>query len=634
MSRWLAGVFDPSGRVEASRLADALSPHTTRTLDSASLAVAYSGPESRATAPLCLLDGHLDNAEEIAIELESSPPSSSSSEELLAAAYRRWGRGLPSRMRGDFVLLVWDHERDEGFLARDQLGVRPVFLHDSGGVMRFASEIRHLLRLLPRLPQPDPASLAHWIAASSRPGTQTLYAGVRRLRPGGMLLLSRRGAREERYWSPRFEEPLDLAPEQLAARVRDGLERAVSRRRGANGSTGVLMSGGLDSSAIAALCAEDPESRTFACAATFPDHPATDESELIAELRQALALPGLTAEVRPGGLLVGMLEHLATWRMPQLGWGDFWMVPLMQAAAAEGVEGMLDGDGGDELFGPRSYLLADCVRAGHPMRALALAGELPGAGSGVPRRTVARVVGSLALGGSIPYRLHSAVGARLASREAPGWMRRRTVRDLAESDDPFAWKRLDGPRWWAHAAHGLASGIEEAGVFEHQRRRAALTNLEVRHPMLDLDLVELGLRQPPRATLDRRFNRPVLRNSMTGLLPDAVRLRPKKAWFESLIVDCLSGSDGAIVRRLLTEPGAELGAYVELGDMRRALFDTDPSRRSDPFRWMWQVWRLLTAECWLRAQALPVDQLLPPDSTPSATQIEIRPVSEPYVFPP
>lgn len=625
MSRWLAGVFDPGGRTDTSRLAGALAPHAATIVDHAPLQLAYSGATAPPTDPLCLLDGHLDNAVEILRELDRADGCSTTSpEELLAASYRRWGRDLLPRLRGDFVLLVWERERGEGLIARDQLGVRPFFLYDAGGCLRFASEIRHLLGLLPQRPAPDPAGVAHWVAVSNRPGPQTLYAGVRRLEPGGVLLLDRHGTREERYWAPSFEEPLELPEAQLTARVGEALRLAVRRRIGADGRTGVLMSGGLDSSSVAALGAELAEGRMCACSATFPEQPAADESGLIGELRHALALPGIGAEVRPGGLLASVLESLAAWQMPPLGWGDFWTLPLMRAAAAKGVGTILDGDGGDELFGPRSYLLADRLRAGHPRQALALAYELPGAVQRPPRREIARMFGSKALAGALPYRLHNALRAPFAAREAPAWLRPPAVRDLVASDDPLAWKRLRGPRWWAHVAYGLTSGMEEAGVFEHQRRRAALAGVHARHPLLDLDLVTLGLCQPPRATFDRRFNRPVLRASMAGLLPDAVRLRPGKARFESLIVDCLTGPDGVAVRSLLTDPSSELRAYVDLGAIQRALFDTDLELRASPFRWMWQVWRLITAECWLRAQAHPVDKPLPLELPTSPARVLIR----------
>ncbi|MGH2852758.1 MAG: asparagine synthetase B family protein [Solirubrobacteraceae bacterium] len=654
MSRWLAGVFDPGGRTDAYRLAGALAPGDASVLDCAPLQLAYSGPEPLPTEPLCLLDGHLDNAAEILRELDGartrparvSPgvgalPESArtdmapkSPEELLAAAYRRWGHELLPRLRGDFVLLIWDRERGEGLLARDQLGVRPCFLHDAGGRLYFASEIRHLLALLPRRPAPDPAGVAHWVAVSSRPGPQTLYAGIRRLAPGTALLLGRRGVREQRYWAPRFEEPLDLPEPQLAGRIREALELAVARRIDVEGLTGVLMSGGLDSSSVAALCAQQGDGRVYACSGTFPAHPAADESELIETLSGTLALPGIRAEVRPGGLLASALESLAAWQMPLLGWGDFWTLALMRAAAAAGVRVMLDGDGGDELFGPRVYLLADRLRAGHPGQALALAYQLPGAISRPPLRQVAEVLRSLALAGALPYGPHNALRTPFARREVPGWLRPRAASDLLESDDPLAWKRLEGPRWWAHAAHGVTQGIEEAGVFEHQRRRAALAGVEARHPLLDLDLVQLGLRQPPRATLDPRFNRPVLRASMAGLLPDTVRLRAGKARFESLVVDCLSGPDWTAVRDLLSDRRSELGAYVKWEALREDLLDTDVRLRNDPFRWMWQVWRLSTAECWLRAQEHPVDDVLPPGAAASPPHIAIRSASPSYVFPP
>ena len=243
----------------------------------------------------------------------------------------------------------------------------------------------------------------------------------------------------------------------------------------------------------------------------------------------------------------------------------------MRTAAREGVQIMLDGDGGDELFGPRTYLLADRLRAGHPRQAFELAHKLPGAGPHVRPRDVAAMFASLALVGSLPYRPHGLALSLIARREAPGWLLGRAVDELVDSDDPLAWKRLDGPRWWAQAAYGIAYGIEQAGVFEHQRRRAGLAGLEARHPLLDLDLVELSLRQSPLLTFDRRYSRPLLRESMAGLLPDSVRLRPGKAQFESLIVDCLTGPDGVAVRAILTSPRAELRAFLDQAQMRRTL---------------------------------------------------------------
>jgi asparagine synthase (glutamine-hydrolysing) len=626
MTRRLAGIFDPTARADRSRLAGVLAPDEASSLDRGSLHLVFSGPAPPSREPLCLLDGFLDNASELAgtlgIAADAAP------EEILACGYRRWGQGLLPRLRGDFALLLWDGDHGEGMIARDQLGVRSIYLHEDSGRIFFACEIHSLLALLPTRPQPDPVSVAHWVAASNRPGPHTLYTGVRRLNPGSALLLDRHGARERRYWAPRFAEPLEMSPPELAQHMRTALDRAVARRIDTGGRTGVLMSGGLDSASVAAIAAEQAPGQVRAYAGVFPEHPAVDESSLICELRDTLGLPGMNAEVRPGGLLASALESLAAWELPLLGWGDFWTLPLLRAAAARGVRMTIGGDGGDELFGPRAYLLADRLRAGHPRDALRLARELPGAGDRAPLGQLAAVLKNWALVGAIPYGLHSVLRRPSASTGTPVWLGKTATRDLLASDEPLAWKRLEGPRWWAHVAHGLTRGVEETGVFEHQRRRAALAGLEARHPLFDLDVLELCLRQPPTATFNRHRSRPVLRESMAGRLPDSVRLRSAKAWFDSLIVDCLRGPDERSVRRLLCDPKAELRAYVDCDGVRRALLE--PSRmvdRTDSFQWMHHVWRLVTAECWLRAQANPDGNWLPKGLRPSGMRVAIMDVS-------
>jgi asparagine synthase (glutamine-hydrolysing) len=619
----LTGAFDPEDRLDCSRLPDTQSACAKANVKRGPLRISNGGPVFARTGRLCVFDGHLDNADALAGELRCA---SLPVQELLAEGYRRWGAGLLPRLRGEFALLLWDEQRGDGLLARDQLGVHSVFLCDAPGGLYFASEIHELLAMLPKRPAPDPVGVAHWIAVSGRPGPGTLYSGIRRLGPGSALLIDRRGARERRYWTARFSEPLELAGEELSGSVRGALEQAVGRRLNPHSPTGVLMSGGLDSASVAALAAERAPGHVRAYSGTFPDHPAVDETGLVDELRERLGLGGVTAQVRSGGLLASALESQAASQLPLVAWGDFWTLPLLRVAASDGVRWIVGGDGGDELFGARAYLLADGVRAGHVVQAVKLARELPGAGDHPPRREVLAVLRELALGGALPYRVHDGARRLLAGDKAPGWLLGAAARDLRGSLDPLAWKRLDGPRWWAHLAHGLTCGVEQTGVFEHQRLRATLAGVQARQPLFDLDLVELCLRIPPQASFDRHLNRPTLRAAMAGSLPDAVRLRPAKAWFDSLIVDCLNGPDRAAVVALLDDRNAELGAYVDLAHVRRALLETDPlSPGNDRFRWMHQLWRLVTAECWLRQQADPGGAVLSPSTAASRACVTLTP---------
>jgi asparagine synthase (glutamine-hydrolysing) len=601
VTRHLTGIFDPGARARLPRPPEAPGAQPVTALDLAPLQLAFTGSAPASTEPLCLLAGFLDNAQALAGSLGLSPALGA--EQLLAAGYRRWGRELLPRLRGDFVLLIWDRERAEGLLARDQLGVRSLFLQEHSGSLSFATEIRDLLPLLPRRPAPDPVGVAHWITMTARPGSETLYTGIRRLDPGCVLLLDRTGVRRERYWALRFSEPLDVPRAELPGHIGEALAVAVARRLDPAGTTGVLMSGGLDSSAVAAVAAAHaPDGQLAAYAAEFPDHPEVDESQAIGLLRGELRLGGATAKVRAGGLLASALTWIEAWQLPPTTWGEFWARPLMGAAAADGVRVMLSGEGGDELFGCRAYLLADRLRAGRLRDALALTRQLPGAGDRPPRKVVARAVAEFGLRGAIPHGLHDALRWGFARRRLPGWVRAPIVRELAKADERLAWKRLDGPRWWAHDAHIFTRGVEQFGVFENHRRQAALAGLESRHPLFDLDLLELGLRQPPRATFDPHLTRPLLRASMAGLLPDAVRLQPAKALFNSLLIDTLAGSDRVAIDRLLSGPGTELAAYIDVEQMRHTLLAGGPQAAPDPFRWMYQVWRLVTAECWLRMQ--------------------------------
>jgi asparagine synthase (glutamine-hydrolysing) len=638
MSRWLAGMLDPRGTIDAGALARLAADAGARLLDLGPLRIAYDGPEPPPAEPWCLLDGWLDNAEELAIDL--GQPASASPEQLIAAGWRRWGSELPSRLRGDFVLVVWDRERASGLLARDQLGARSLYLHGGADGLRFAGEVRDLLALLPRRPGPDRVSLAHWLSLSERPGSATLFEGIRRLDPATALSFGEGAIRQERYWQPRFADPPPGGQADFALQVRDAFERAVRRRLDPDAPTGVLMSGGLDSASVAAVAAQQAPGAVRAYSGIFPEHPAVDEAQLVRELRQTLGLPGVTAEVRPGGLLASAIQATCAWQMPLVGWGEFWVLPLLRAAAQEGVRVVLGGDGGDELFGARSYLLADRLRGGHPLQAVRLAFELPGAGYGPPRRELAEMIAGVGALGALPYRLHRLLRAPFAARQAPAWLTSEARSDLRASSDPLAWKRLDGPRWWANIAHGLTRGIEETGVFEQQRRTAAAAGLQARHPLLDFDLVELGMRLPPLASFDRYLNRPVLRAATAGVLPDAVRLRPQKVLFDALLVDCLAGPDGEAVRGLLTDPKAELRDYVDPGALRAELLDSDRRRREQPFRWMWQVWRLCTAEIWLRAQAGSAVQgsVAGVCAAPARVSLQRAPVpateSASYVFPP
>ncbi len=562
-------------------------------------------PPAAAGSVLCLLDGVVDDVPALAAEVGERPGTGA--EAVLAAGWARLGPGMLDRLRGEWALFVWDRERRLALAACDRLGSRTIHHTHSGSGVIMGSEAREVVDALPVRPGPDDAAMAHWLSGGGPPGARTVYAGVLRL-PGGHAVTSAgTGASATRWWRPRFEEPAVRSLEDAGAAVRERLRTAVGRAAGGGGESGVLLSGGIDSGAVAAVLAEGgarPGARAYS--AVFPDHPQVDESALIDEMVPALGLRSARVEGRTGPLLDAALEYLAAWELPALSPNlSFWL-PLLRGAAAEGTTVMLDGEGGDELFGVARWLLADRVRDRRPLAAWALARRFPGAGERPSRRILARVMRDYGVLGALPHGLHE-VNLRGPWIEArtPPYLLPRTTDVHRVAADEWRWVRGDGPRWWLGLIESLTGADGPAPAREHVRLRSRMTGIEPRHPLLDADLVDLVLSLDPELAFDPHLSRPVLRAAVAGMLPDRVRLRPSKSTFDAVFQQSLIGPEAARIRRLLTAPDAEIRRYTDPAGVARLL---DPAAAADlggRRRWALLLWRLVTAELFLRHQADP-----------------------------
>ena len=163
---------------------------------------------------------------------------------------------------------------------------------------------------------------------------------------------------------------------------------------------------------------------------------------------------------------------------------------------------------------------------------------------------------------SRPASTSARAGAGPPARYTPAWLRPGPARLYAESQDPWRWKRLDGPRWWAALADTLTRGRETADLADYVRRRGAMGAVQARSPLLHLGLVELALRMPPETNFDPVTSRPLVREALAGALPADVLARRDKRDFSGLHHRLLSsGPNLERIRRLLDERGAAVGAY-------------------------------------------------------------------------
>jgi asparagine synthase (glutamine-hydrolysing) len=599
MLKPLAGVLDlgdGSAKERARRELSAIRGKECAQVDAGPLLAAAGGGIGGRGDVLCAIDGTVHNHKELAEDLSLShetPP-----EAVLAAGFRHWDLDLAPRVRGEFSALLWDRERHRGILLCDRLATRRLFLRSDGQRLWFGSEIRDVLALLATRPAPDTVAISHWLTRTSPPEGRTFYEGITGVPWGHLVLLEGSGWSLRRFWLPRYEPPVVRGRTELVAEVDTLLKAAVGRRVPDSEPVGILMSGGLDSTSVAALASKSSPRGAVGFAATFPDYPSIDESGWMDAMEHA----GIETVRRPTagpGIVSTGLDFLLHWEVPLHIWGDAWFQPLLSEAAQRGIKVMLDGDGGDEVFGSRLYLVADLLAKGRIFSAARLARGLPEFGGRAPKRVFAELLWRYGLLG-IPSPSLETAWARLTRRSpAPWWasdMCKHQARPTGSS-----WKDADGPRWWRHAAYAMTEAPHSFGLLDHIRRRAEQVGLESSHPLYDADLCDFMLGVPPEESSRGQLSRPLFREAMEGVSPDQVRLRPGKSRFDAVVVDALLGPELPVIREVLGGSG-DIAPYVQPGSVDKLLAYEPSGTGEPPAIWASHIIRLTALSVWFRFQ--------------------------------
>lgn len=539
----------------------------------------------------CVVTGSVTNADEL--RARADLPAGVATAEVVRALVAQDGSAALGLMRGAFVVALWDAEAERGLLATDHLGAGGLFYCGRGGRLVFGSEVHAVLELLDGEAAPDEDAIIRWLAHDAADSGRTFYAGIERLQGGRLIEFDQGSYAVRTYWAPRYVGVASGSLEEHVQAVRHAAMRAVERRLPEAGAAGILLSGGLDSASIAAFAAGKGELQAYS--AVFPEHPEMDESRLIAEVSKALGLGQATLAVRGGSLLPAALEYVAHWRIPTASPNLWFMGPLAAAASAD-VAVLLDGEGGDELFGPSPYVFADLLLHGRLRAAVRLAERLPGTRERRRGRVLRWLTREWAIKGAAPYALHAAARRLRPGHYAPTWLAESAAARQGRHDARWEWKQLDGPRWWASLAFDLTEARQRSGAHDFLRHKSTAAGVDGRHPYFDdVELVEQMLRLPPETAFDERFDRPLLRHATEGLLPDAVRLRPDKSYFNALFEQALTTTDRPAVLELLEE-SAHVGRYVRLDLLRSYVLGSSVR----PPAWAWIVWRAVLVECWLR----------------------------------
>ena len=522
--------------------------------------------------------------------------STGSDTETIVHLYEEDGDALVHRLRGMFAFAIWDDRRSRLLLARDRLGIKPLYYRDTGDGVVFASELKSLLRLSHGPRVIDPRAVADFLALGYVPEPGSIYHGVRKLEPGHVLTWSRdEGLQIRRYWTPFRPEQTTIDEREAVLEVRRLLGEAVRYRLIADVPLGAFLSGGLDSSAVVAEMARqmDRPVQTFSIGFHEPEF---NEAPHAAAVARALRTDHTELIVTPD---VETLfdEIIASFDEP---FADSSAIPtlLVSRLARSHVTVALSGDGGDEVFGGYTRY-ADYERRG--------AARLPA----LVRAALARAVRAAPYGMRGRNRLlelsrgsrgrYASMVAHPLRLEEGGVMRP----GLA-SDDMAMENVLQ--RWFeavpARDPVTTASFVDLISYLPNDiltkvDRMSMAASLEARVPLLDHHLVEFATSLPGRFRRRDGTGKWVFREAVRPFVPSEVLTKRKQGfgvplplWFRGVLRPRIEA---------LSARGAAIGEYAEPAAVRRLVREHLAGRRDHSA----MLWKLLVLQRWL-ASSRPV----------------------------
>lgn len=312
-----------------------------------------------------VLNGEIFNFVELRAELQGRGHRfrTRSDTEVIVHAYEEFGDRFVEHLRGQFALAVWDATRERLFLARDRVGIRPLFYAHIAGRLLFASEVKAILAVEPQAAVLDEQGLAQVFTFWGTVGERTVFKGIHSL-PAGQLLIVERGAeRRQAYWDWTFPEGpgrTDLAPDEAAEALDGLLSEVVREQLHADVPVGAYLSGGLDSSGIAAYAREAVGTlQTFSL--TFDD-PEFDESAYQRRMADCLGvkhspLRCMTGDI--GQVFPDLIRHTET---PILRTAPAPLMLLAREVHRQGFKVVLTGEGADEVFAGYDLFKEGAVR--------------------------------------------------------------------------------------------------------------------------------------------------------------------------------------------------------------------------------------------------------------------------------
>jgi asparagine synthase (glutamine-hydrolysing) len=518
--------------------------------------------------------------------------STDSDTETIVHLYEDYGPHCVDRLRGMFAVAIWDARRRQILLARDRLGIKPLYYAEREGELLFASELKPILQV-GRVPRElDWEAVRHLFTFLVTPPAQSIVAGVKKLEPARVAVArDGRSLRAERYWDVEFESEGKATEGELVEQLRELLDESVALHQVSDVPVGAFLSGGVDSSAVVASMSRHGSQPIKTFSVGFPE---AEFSEL-ASAREVAALWGTEHHelvIEPD--VVPLVQDFAWFLDEPFGDTSAIATYMVSKLAAEHVKVVLTGDGGDEIFGGYDkYVVEDRERA-YDLMPVSLRWAAGAVGAVMPEGMRGRrFLRHFALDGPRRYldaqsivhpdELDTLFTPEAASRMAPFDPWREPIEHLTAAPD-----------WMSAMQYGDLQSYLPLDVLTKVDRMTMAHSIEARPPLLDHRLVEFAARIPPELRYREGTTKYLFKQAMRGILPDSIIDRRKQG-FAVPLARWFRGPLAGYARDVLLSASSRQRGVLNPAAVERRLQLHQGGRDLDL-----QLWTMLSFELWCR----------------------------------
>jgi len=513
-------------------------------------------------------NGEIYNFRELRQELQEQGHKfkTGSDSEVIVHLYEEYGSDLVRHLSGMFAFALWDSVRKRLLLARDRLGIKPLYITTGAGYLAFSSELKSILEIPGVERELDPAALQEYLALGYVPAPLTMFKGAEKLPPGTLLVADQKGVSQHRYWHLADGKPQQKKIDEWTSDIAETLESAVVSQMVSDVPLGAFLSGGIDSSAVVAYMAKNSDIPVKTYSIGFDTGTGDGYYNELPYARQIAEQFGTEHHeivVRPD--VTRLLPELL-WHMDEpIADAAFITTYLVSKFARQDVTVILSGVGGDELFGGyRRYWSEHLVRSYR---------RIPS----VLRKSILQPIGRV-----LPSDRHSKwldwsrlakgflAGAELDSDERyEEFIRVFKSADIDRVLDSCSATRSDAlRRAFSDASRDdslrrlidvdLMTQLPDDLLMLTDRMSMA-TSLECRVPLLDDQLLDLASGMPSDLKVRGTKLKYALKQALRGILPDEIIDRKKRGfgapiggWFKNELSGFL---DGALSEERVKERG-------------------------------------------------------------------------------